>query len=161
MKCWLILANSQTPTQSPTQYPLLWDQEKTEERQEESRAEITRSEFTVVWQDKCHKPKCLPVLLLSLNFYCWAQCHMAWNSPFISWGQLYWLCHFPAFCSPSACLLGMGMGEREKVLTLSGNSQNVVLSTVFYPQMQNTMRNSRWWFVFDMMLSGLSFPQVN
>lgn len=85
------------------------------------------------WQDKCHKPNYLP-LPLSPDFYCWAQCPMARNTPSISWGHLSWLSVLSATCSLPAYLLGVWIGE--KVLTLCKHSPAIakmlVLLTVFY-----------------------------
>lgn len=35
-----------------------------------------------------HNSKCPPFLLLPPAFYCWAQCHMIWNIPLVSWNRL-------------------------------------------------------------------------
>lgn len=51
----------------------------------------------------------------SPNFDCSAWCHVVWDIPFVSWGQLSQLHPLPAFCTLPAYLL-VWWGEDEKRL---------------------------------------------
>lgn len=65
----------------------------------------------VVWESKCHKHKCpLFLLLLSPSFCRWAQCHVVWDVPLLTWGVLS-LTVSPPRLLPTLCLLGGGWTE--------------------------------------------------
>lgn len=66
------------------------------------------SHFQESWDSSCVMVTCEdkrcnskhPLLLpLSLSFYYWAWCNLAWNTPLVSWGQLSWLCSLLASCT--------------------------------------------------------------
>lgn len=62
-------------------------------------------------EDQCHNSK---HLTLSPSSPSWAWCHMVWNIPLISWGQLCQLWSLPTSCTPSACCLLVGWCEEQK-----------------------------------------------
>ena len=66
------------------------------------------------WEDKCYHPESVtPFLFLSPSFICWAQQHMVWNVPLVSWGQLSQLCLLSTPCAPPAYSLLGGVMSRE------------------------------------------------
>lgn len=80
---------------------------------------------------------CLPYF--SRSFIHWAWCHMVWDIPVVSYGQLSHLCPLLAFCAPPA-FSGM-MWAAEKALTLCEKSSAItitsLLSAVFPAEIQN------------------------
>ena len=85
---------------------------------------------------KHHNSECPPLLSSSPSFICWAWHHMVWNIPWVSWGQLFWLCPLPTSCAPPASLL-VGWGEKKErpCLSVSPAQQELkhpcVINTVY------------------------------
>lgn len=67
--------------------------------------ESWNSSFVMVTcEDKNCNSKHPQFLLLSLRFYYWVWCNLAWNMPLVIWGQLSRLCSPLASCIfPAAC----------------------------------------------------------
>ena len=65
------------------------------------------------WEDKHHNSKHPSLPSSSPSFIGWAWRHIAWNIPWVSWGQLSQLCPLPTPCAPPACSL-VAWGEEQK-----------------------------------------------
>lgn len=66
------------------------------------------------------------------TFFCWSQCHMVWNIPVFSWGQLSRLCPLHASGTGPASSLWGAEGQTGKVLMLSPNSSATAQTQVSY-----------------------------
>lgn len=87
-----------------------------------------------------------PFLLLSLSFICWAQCHVVWNIPSASWGQLFWQCPHTTSCPfPAYLVLGMQGREKESLDSMQAVFSRGMLSTLFKPQVQSSAPYRLWW----------------
>jgi len=93
---------------------------------QESRASLYA--VTVTWEAKRHSSECLPFLLLSSSFYCWVWCHMVWNTPLVSWGQLSQLCPLPAVCGPPAYSLA---GQHKQAFMMCKHSLAISTSVCY------------------------------
>jgi len=93
------------------------------------------SHRAIVWEDKHHNSERSPLPPSSPSFYCWAQCPVVWNVPFISRGQLSQLCPLPTSCAPQPTHWQGSMRSRKglgAVQALFSNDSNTgVLSTLF------------------------------
>lgn len=69
--------------------------------------------ITGTWEDKCSISEGVIslFLLLSLSFFCYVQCHMAWGIPLICWVQLSQLCPHRTSC-PAPSLLTAGQSRK-------------------------------------------------
>ena len=84
----------------------------------------------VTWEDKHHRSE-HPPLSFFPSFICWAWCHMVWNIPLVSWGQLSRLCPLPASCAPPASSL-VGWGEEQKRPWLCKHCSAVTKTSLCY-----------------------------
>ena len=77
--------------------------------------------ITVTWEDKCHHSEHPPLPFYSPSFTCWAWCHMVWDIPLVSWGQLSQLYFLPYSCAPPAYSL-VSWYEKQKRPWLCGST---------------------------------------
>lgn len=65
------------------------------------------------------------------SFYCWSQCHMAWNIPLVSCDQLSQLCPLTAPCAPQSPYWGSVWGA-EKTLMMSKQCPTITKTSLSY-----------------------------
>lgn len=82
--------------------------------------------ITVSWEDKLHHSDHFSLHFFLQSCYCWAWHRRVWAISLASWGQLSWLCPFPAPCSsPAPCWQGSGSCWQNPWLFMSAAQQQL------------------------------------